>query len=158
MMQNSLERLFAGMAETLQDTVAPAVDDPYARSQVMAAVDLLANLASRVEWRAADQLEAINRVRDVLRSTPTEAPASLTAPLDEDLPAATDAAGLETSRRAHYAAIAEVQRWLERAEGHDPVREAVQEFVLWDLEAELGRLRSGMYRSRAKTDTEAGER
>lgn len=50
-MQNSLDRLFEGLSTTLRDTVAPAVDDPYVKSQVLAAVELINNIATRVDWR-----------------------------------------------------------------------------------------------------------
>lgn len=56
-MQNSLERLFEGLATSLRDTVAPNVSDPYARSQVLAAVELINNIATRVVWAADDGAE-----------------------------------------------------------------------------------------------------
>ena len=50
-MQNSLDRLFDGLIETLHDIVLPDVGDAYAREQLLAALDLLANIAVRVEWQ-----------------------------------------------------------------------------------------------------------
>jgi len=55
-MVNSLERLFTEIIETL-DRAGQSVSDPYARSQVFAVIDILTNLASRVEWKRSD-LEA----------------------------------------------------------------------------------------------------
>ena len=128
-MQNSLERLFEGISTTLRDDVAPAVDDPYVRAQVMAAVELLANLAERVEWRSDLLRDEIERVRAVL-----ETARERTAVLDAALP--NDSAGLASARSAHLAALA-------RAEVDEP---ALRELLTWQLDRELGLLRTGMYR------------
>ena len=82
-MQNSLERLFDGVVTSLRDDVAPAVDDPYARAQVAAAIELLANLAERVEWRSDLLRDEIEQVRAVLE-TARERPAVLDAPIPAD--------------------------------------------------------------------------
>lgn len=128
-MQNSLERLFAGMATSLREDVAPAVEDPYARAQVMAATELLANLAERVEWRSDLVREEIERVRTVLETAP-ERPAVLDAPVPSDN------AGLIDSRTAHLDALA-------RAEVADP---ELRDLLTWQLDRELGLLRTGMYK------------
>ena len=52
-MVNSLQRLFTEVMETL-DRAGQQVSDPYARSQVFAVIDILTNMASRVEWKRAD--------------------------------------------------------------------------------------------------------
>ena len=91
-MQNSLERLFDGIATSLRENVAPAVDDPYAKAQVAATIELLANLAVRVEWRADLLREEIERIRAVLETAP-ERPAVLDAPVP------LDSAGLLASAR-----------------------------------------------------------
>jgi hypothetical protein len=80
--QNSLERLCDGIAASLREDVAPAIEDPYARAQVTAAIELLGNLAARVEWRSDLLREEINHVRAVLETAP-ERPAVL----DEPVPA-----------------------------------------------------------------------
>lgn len=49
-MQNSLEQLLDGVVRALLDEIAPALDDPYARSQALAAADIVANVATRVRW------------------------------------------------------------------------------------------------------------
>ena len=98
-MQNSLERLFDGMATSLRENVAPVVEDPYAKAQVAATIELLANLSVRVEWRADLLLEEIERIRAVLETAP-ERPAVLDAPVP------LDSAGLLDSRAAHLDALA----------------------------------------------------
>ena len=86
-MQNSLERLFDGIATSLRENVAPAVEDPYAKAQVAATIELLANLAVRVEWRADLLREEIERIRAVLETAP-------------ERPAVLDGAGPARQRRA----------------------------------------------------------
>lgn len=126
MMQNSLERLFDGLAASLRDTVAPAVADPYAKAQVLAAVELLNNLASRVEWRRDQILAEIEAARRVLAAAGVEAPAF------------DPAQQLSEARAAHLAAVVALPPGVATAE-----RRA---FVHDQLEAELSRLRTGMYR------------
>jgi hypothetical protein len=127
--QNSLERLFDGIATSLREDVAPAVEDPYARAQVSAAIELLANLAVRVEWRADLLHEEIAHVRTVLETAP-ERPAVLEEPVPESGPA------LAEARAAHLEA-------LERADVDDA---ALRRFLSWQVERELGLLRTGMYK------------
>ncbi len=128
-MQNSLDRLFDGIAASLRDNVAPAVDDPFAKAQVAATIELLANLAVRVEWRADLLREEIERIRVVLETAP-ERPAVLDAPIP------LDSADLLASRNVH----------LETLAGADPDEDGLRELLTWQLERELGLLRTGMYK------------
>ena len=128
-MQNSLERLFEGIATSLREDVAPAVDDPYAKAQVSAAAELLANLAARVEWRAELLRGEVERVRTVLETAPQRP-----AVLDEPVPL--DGPGLLASRAAHLDALV-------HAEVSD---EALRGLLSWQVERELGLLRTGMYK------------
>ncbi len=61
-MLNSLERLFAEMIAAL-GLAEQHVSDPYARTQLFAAIDLLTNLAGRVEWKRADVQGTIEGLR-----------------------------------------------------------------------------------------------
>lgn len=128
-MQNSLERLFDGMATSLREDVAPALEDPYARAQVSATIELLANLAVRVEWRADLLRDEIERIRDVL-----ETASERTAVLDEPIP--TDGAGLLACRAAHLNALAHAET----------SEEALRDLLSWQVERELVLLRTGMYK------------
>jgi hypothetical protein len=127
--QNSLDRLFDGIAASLRENVAPVVDDPFAKAQVAATIELLANLAVRVEWRADLLLEEIERIRAVLETAP-ERPAVLDGPIP------LDSAGLLASRAAHLDALAHA----------DPAEHELRELLTWQLERELGLLRTGMYK------------
>jgi hypothetical protein len=128
-MQNSLERLFEGIATSLREDVAPAVEDPYARAQVTAAIELLGNLAARVEWRADLLHEEIAHVREVLASA-AERPAVLDEPVPAEGPA------LASAHAAHLDALA--QATVDEA--------ALRAFLSWQVERELGLLRTGMYK------------
>ena len=94
-----------------------------------ATIELLANLAVRVEWRADLLLEEIERIRAVLETAPGRA-----AVLDAPLPS--DSAGLLASRAAHLDALTAA----------DPDEDALREFLAWQLDRELDLLRTGMYK------------
>ena len=98
-MQNSLERLFDGIATSLRENVAPAVEDPFAKAQVAATIELLANLAVRVEWRADLLREEIERIRTRPRDR-----AGSPVPCSRRR-SRTTALGLVTSRAAHLGAL-----------------------------------------------------
>lgn len=61
-MVNSLPRLFAEIIDTL-DQAGQSVTDPYARSQVFAVIDILTNLAHRVEWKRVDLQVSVDELR-----------------------------------------------------------------------------------------------
>jgi hypothetical protein len=63
-MINSLQRLFAEVIETL-DRAGQQVTDPYVRSQVFAVLDILTNMAPRVEWKRSDLQANIDDLRAV---------------------------------------------------------------------------------------------
>jgi hypothetical protein len=64
-MVNSLQRLFAEIIDTL-GRAGQSVTDPYARSQVFAVIDILTNLAHRVEWKRADLQVNVDELRMLL--------------------------------------------------------------------------------------------
>jgi len=61
---NSLERLIAGIIATLRTDVIPNVTDDYARGQAIGVIDLLNNIAPRLEWARAPLAEALGRAAD----------------------------------------------------------------------------------------------
>lgn len=148
MIQNSLPRLLEGMADALRDVVAPALEDPFARSQAQASAELLRNLAPRVEWRCDDLAAVVADVREVLAAADGAGPegvaelAAARSLLDRAPPDRADNAALVDARRDHLAALAGVQAWLAGAEGHDALREQVRDVVRRQLAGELERLRT----------------
>lgn len=142
-MQNSLDRIFEGIARSLSEDVAPHVEDPYARSQVMAAVELVNNLATRVEWRREPLLADIAAAREVL--------AAAGAAVDEVDPAASGEE-MAAARRGHLVAVAALQ-------GTDVARRPEVKAMLDDLlrgnlDRELELLRTGMYAKRKADDAD----
>ena len=58
-MNNSLERLIAGIMATLRADVIPNVTDAYARGQAIGVIDLLNNIAPRLEWARAPLVRSV---------------------------------------------------------------------------------------------------
>lgn len=67
-MNIALERLFAGMIATLRSDVIPQVQDPFARGQAVGLIDLINNIAPRVEWARAPLLKSVSEKRRLLKS------------------------------------------------------------------------------------------
>jgi hypothetical protein len=65
--QNSLQRIFDGMASSVTETVLPHVEDPYARYQLQCLLDLLMNVAERVEWRCDELRRTLDALEPPLR-------------------------------------------------------------------------------------------
>ena len=158
MMQNSLERLFEGMGETLSETIAPALTDAFALSQVSTMIELLRNIATRVQWRADHSMELIGRIQEILRFALN---AGCLPRLDiqnagllvkKPVPDSSDHEGLVESKQAHLAALADIQKGLAEipTDEEKELRAIIQEFILWHLEVELACLCTGMYKTKTK--------
>lgn len=65
-MNNSLERLVEGIITTLRTDVIPNVSDDYARGQAIGVIDLLNNIAPRLEWQRLPLMKAIEARRAVI--------------------------------------------------------------------------------------------
>jgi len=149
--QNSLERLFDGLVTTLRDVVAPAVVDPYARAQVSAAAELIANLATRVDWSAEYLGDVTRRVHGVLAQAAAAAgPGDLPVTRELLATASSRSSGACTvaDRDDHLRGLAEVQQWLGSG-GEADAAAAVRELLVWQLDEEALRMRTGMYRPAA---------
>jgi hypothetical protein len=140
MIQNSLERLFAGMATSLREVVLPALDDDFASTQVSACIDLLGNLSTRVEWRA-DQLEAtIGAARSAVEAAVTTSPA-----LGDRLGPVVPADNLVAERDGWLERVSRAIEWCDNDQLNDATREPLVVFARWHLQTELTRLRTGMF-------------
>ena len=62
----SLERVLQGIVATLRTDVIPKVADDYARGQVVGVIDLLNNIAARVEWAREPLIEGVRERREAL--------------------------------------------------------------------------------------------
>lgn len=67
----SLARLFEGLVATLRADVIPNVADPYARGQAIGVIDLINNIAGRIEWARAPLLAAV-RAKQILLAAVAE--------------------------------------------------------------------------------------
>src|SRR5262249_59630389 len=94
-MNNSLERLIAGIIATLRADVIPNVTDAYARGQAIGVIDLLNNIAPRLEWARAPLAEAVRDRRKAVsaaRALVPQAPAGAAGLSGQAIPAASPAA------------------------------------------------------------------
>ena len=62
----SLERVLEGIAATLRTDVIPKVTEEHARSQAVGVIDLINNLAARVEWARDPLLRGVRERREAL--------------------------------------------------------------------------------------------
>lgn len=149
-MQNSLDRLLEGVVHALREAVLPAVDDDYARTQLLAAAEVLANVAVRVEWRCASLRSEVDGVRAVLAVAAAAVPGAGLDPVRALLARAVpdDNAGLVAARVEHLAALAQAQGVLAALPDGTaaPARAAVAAFLRERLEADRALLRTGMFR------------
>ena len=67
-MNISLERLFEGIIATLRADVIPNVTDAYARGQAVGVIDVLNNIATRVEWSRQPVVRSLHAKRDLLKA------------------------------------------------------------------------------------------
>lgn len=148
-MQNSLDRLLGGIAEILDDAVAPEVTDPWVRSQVTAAAELLGQLRVRVTWDV-DAMPWLDGCRDAIARAvayderPEAFPAGRRAlelgPVD-GLAAGTRA--VEDYVAAHLEALSELAVWSIGAERPpDDLVDAVRSAVDAHAESERALLRA----------------
>lgn len=149
MMQNSLERLFGGMAEALRDVVLPEVDDEYARAQAAACIELLGNLSTRVEWRS-DQLREVTEKADAaVAGAVAAAPGLLDAVRSpagaEAVPARAGESPAVAARDGALARVSAAIRWCDDHPGEHGARTPLIEFARWHLDHELTLLRTGMF-------------
>jgi len=112
-MNNSLERLIAGIIATLRTDVIPNVTDAYARGQAIGVIDLLNNIAPRLEWARAPLAEAVQERRKALsaaRALVPQAPAGGVV-LSEQAIAAASSAELAAERDWLDGEISDLIAW-----------------------------------------------
>lgn len=63
-----LSRLVEGIIATMRSDVIPNVADPYARGQAIGVIDLLNNIAPRIEWAQAPLAGAVRDKTELLRT------------------------------------------------------------------------------------------
>lgn len=142
MIQNSLDRLFSGIAHTLRIDVLPQVEDEFAASQVAACIELLGNLSTRVDWKVELLVTTTTQARAAV------AAAELAAPELTDLigprPADSPDDPLST-RNAWLAYVSRAIRACDSGALDDAARQPLTQFSIEHLESELALLRTGRF-------------
>ena len=89
-MTNSLERIFESLVKMLESEMLPRLDDDFARGQLHGAIEILANLKTRVEWAVgplyddvAARLELAAEIERALGDERSRAPARPAVTLDK---------------------------------------------------------------------------
>ena len=126
-MNNSLERLIAGITATLRAHVIPNVTDAYARGQAIGVIDLLNNIAPRLDWARAPLAEAVAERRRAIRAVRTllpDAPAGQEWPTDQAL-ASAPPAELAAQRDRLDGEIADLIAWTHSGDAHGDVATAI---------------------------------
>lgn len=70
-MNNSLPRLIEGIIATLRADVIPHIAEDYARGQAVGVIDLLNNLAPRLDWAGAPLVAAVAARKEALAAART---------------------------------------------------------------------------------------
>jgi hypothetical protein len=124
---NSLERLIGGIVATLRTHVIPNVTDGYARGQAIGVIDLLNNIAPRLEWARGPLAEAVAERRSAIRAVRAllpDAPAGAEGLSDQAL-AEVSSAALAVERDRLDGEIADLIAWTHRGGAHGDVAAAV---------------------------------
>lgn len=82
-----LSRIIEGIIATMRSDVIPHVSDPYARGQAVGVIDLLNNIAPRVEWAQLPLQELIEAKRRLLEEIARTVPDVTAQPIAEEMPA-----------------------------------------------------------------------
>lgn len=105
------DTLIAGVVRALQEQVLPHVSSRTARGQLWAAIDVLRNLAARIEPAVAPLEEEAQSAETALRALASQAPRALATTLDASLaalparPAGVRVAALRTLLRDAFESI-----------------------------------------------------
>ena len=140
MMQNSLERLFGGMIDSLRDVVLPDTDDVYARAQLSACIEILANLSTRVEWRRSHLDDTASRAQTALEAAAAAAPE-----LERFARPPSAAIDPLAARDDALRRVSDALRACADLASGDAARATLLDFSRWHVATELNLLRTGMF-------------
>jgi hypothetical protein len=117
-MNNSLERLIAGIIATLRSDVIPNVSDAYARGQAIGVIDVLNNIAPRLEWARAPLAEAVAQRRAAVQAVRTLVPQAPQgdAGLNDEALAAAGSTALAAERDRLDGEISDLIAWTQSAD------------------------------------------
>jgi hypothetical protein len=141
-----LQRLIDGIIATLRGDVIPHVENSYARGQAVGVIDLLLNIAPRVEWARAPLLLLVEEKRVLLDALSSLLPESVGRVPMEPVPDTVD--GLLEVKGRLDAAIGDAITviWPRRREpGFDRAAELVQAHLHDEIAAEMKRTRKPLF-------------
>jgi hypothetical protein len=141
---NSLERIFESLVKALEAEILPRLDDEYARGQLHGAIELLANLKTRVDWNVgplyddvAARLELAGEIERALGDERSRAPARPAVTLDQPRLTGTELAAMRDWLDRW---LGQLLRWLAVERGSLGARAAeIEAAILPRLRTELKR-------------------
>lgn len=141
-----LDRLIDGIIATLRSDVIPHVSDSYARGQAVGVIDLLNNLAPRVEWAREPLARQVEAKRGLLEEVGRLAPAAAIRSGTLDAPSSTEQ--LLVARSALDAEIGDViaRLWPHRLEaGPAEAIALIQRHLHDEMAAEMKKTRKPLF-------------
>jgi hypothetical protein len=127
-MNNSLERLVEGIVLTLRVHVIPNVSDAYARGQAIGVIDLLNNIAPRLEWARAPIAEAVAERRKAIadvRALLPEAPPAVDEGFSDQALVSANSTVLAAERDRLDSEIADLIAWTHGGEARGDIGAAI---------------------------------
>ena len=152
-----LQRMIDGIIATMRSDVIPHVTDSYARGQAIGVIDILNNLAPRVEWTQMPLARQVDAKRALLAEIAVLVPAVAPA-ADLQLPPSHTADDLLALKAQFDAAIGDAIAlvWPRRQEaGFDKVAARIREHLHDELSAELKITRKPLFAEIARGGTDA---
>ncbi|CDX58783.1 hypothetical protein MPL1032_240256 [Mesorhizobium plurifarium] len=140
-----LSRLIEGIIATMRSDVIPHVGDAYARGQAVGVIDLLNNIAPRVEWAQAPLASAVSQKADLLRNVAGVIPETAVDAVGND---ATTAEVLLARKAELDAALGDVlaQAWPRRHEEESGrAIAAIKAHLHAEADAELKKTRKPLF-------------
>lgn len=152
-----LQRVIEGIIATMRSDVIPHVNDSYARGQAIGVIDILNNLAPRVEWAQMPLARQVDAKRALLAEIAVVVPAVALAAQVQLPPTHTaeDLLGLKAELDAAIGnAIAVV--WPRRHEGgFDRIAARIREHLHDEMSADLKMIRKPLFAEIARGGAEA---
>jgi hypothetical protein len=136
-MNNSLDRLFAGLIASLNGEIIPRLDDEFARGQAYAAMDLLNNLRPRLDWAVGPLAEQIAAQLAAARRIELLAPEQALPEALQAQPQPASGEALRQYRDALDEHLCRVLDWLPQAP--TALRDAVQAVLNQYMQAQVRR-------------------
>jgi hypothetical protein len=117
-MNNSLDRIYEAMSAALRRDILPCLDDPHARRQAVAMIDVINHLRLKTDWSVdplretvSAQIEALRRLSALFDGSPVRAPPHQLPSLPEPAPSISE---LMTMRDELDQVVSLALEWLDQ--------------------------------------------